>query len=256
MAEIVLDIVVDADTPEEADEVCRVLNGKAPDPWNIVLPAQDAAGNVLLSKVKRAFMEKADHGTDEAGIKWKPLDPKTVAYHRRIPARRTEKGILTSPQIQFWRGVFMSSYLRFAKGTGHEGVEYRRTGGLGRPKKGVVAPSRMPVQINNPEAAKKAAQLAWALTKQKFGNNTLIAKFGNHPVKILRDTDELFKSLSAGVMMNVPGTFTVGTNKKPWHHEGKGVPERLFWPEDDNWPQDWMDDMATAYQSVIMGALA
>lgn len=76
-------------------------------------------------------------------------------------------------------------------------------------------------------------------------------------VEILRDTGELFRSLSPGVEATPsnapgqvfavpPGRVIVGTNKKPWHH--RGVPGKL--PARPLWPKQLPD----AWWRAIMGA--
>jgi len=249
MAEIELKVEVSAPTPEAADRLCRVLNGQEIDPWNVVLGAQLAAAAALMSTIKQAFARKSDGGADEAGISWKPLDPKTAAYHRKIPGvSRTAKGILDAAPLRFWRGVFAHTYRRL---TG--GGSYTASGARGRPRKGEVRAA----PVNDADAARKAASLAWALTKKRFGRDvTLIAKYGGRPLKILRDTGELFGSLDTlPGFTNTPGVFSVQVMKKPWHHDGAGVPERAFWPESGEWPEQWIDAMREAYQEALMAAL-
>jgi hypothetical protein len=103
------------------------------------------------------------------------------------------------------------------------------------------------------DAAGHAAAIAWTILKQ-HGAQTKLAVLGGRQVDILRDTGELFRSLTPGVddkpsgadgqIFNVrPGGIIVGTNKKPWHHTGipGRLPKRLLWPENGILPDKWID---------------
>lgn len=90
-------------------------------------------------------------------------------------------------------------------------------------------------------------------------------------VEILRDTGELFRSLSPGVdaapsgadgqvFRLSPGRVTVGTNKKPWHQDGNArLPARKMWPDGNKIPPAWMPAIRRAYArgvAEILEALA
>lgn len=98
---------------------------------------------------------------------------------------------------------------------------------------------------------------------------TKVQKLGYRPHEILRDTGELLRSFSPGVEytpsgadgqileLDRPGSFTVGTNKKPWHHEGgEHLPSRPFWPLDGSLPDEWMEAVRDAVQTGIEEAIA
>lgn len=59
-----------------------ILTGRAPDPYRIARSLQLRIGLVLMSKIRQAFVTKARGGTDEAGIRWAPLLPRTVRRRR------------------------------------------------------------------------------------------------------------------------------------------------------------------------------
>ena len=54
-----------------------------------------AAAKAVLGKIRAAFIAKAAGGTDEAGDRWAPLSPATVAYsrgrHTRAEAYRAKR---------------------------------------------------------------------------------------------------------------------------------------------------------------------
>ncbi len=187
-------------------------------------------GNAILTRICTAFLAKSRGGVDEVGDKWKPLSPMTIAY-RRVRRTRTERKRssrpsqgLTAKQQERWWSIY-GKYLSIYKGN-----------------KG------------------RAAAVAWTILK-KEGARTLIDKYGNTQVEILRDTLLLFKSLSPGASSEYKvfrvgnGEIVVGTNR-PWawtHHEGAGyVPQRRLWPEPRRWPDSWWQDIQ---EQVLQGLL-
>ncbi len=209
---------------------------------NLVKQMLIRLGMTLLGRIKRAFIVKAAGGTDESGLRWKPLSPSTIAYKRRHPglpppARRASKrpsAALTGEQRQEWWGHYRK-YLAVYKGD-------------------------EPKLTDEADGKSHAAAMAWFLMKQK-GVQTLLDKYGNVPVQILRDTGLLLNSLSPGV--EDPATATaipripeqvfrvgrrdviVGTSRKgaKAHHTGQGRPKRPLWPEPRDWPASWWDEL-------------
>lgn len=59
--------------------------------------------------VYEQFMVKANGGTDDLGIKWKPLAQSTInrKYAKKYGKSNT-KGRLTAQQTRLWRGIFFS----------------------------------------------------------------------------------------------------------------------------------------------------
>lgn len=182
-------------------------------------------GLTLLGRIKKAFIDKSRGGTDEAGERWAPLSPKTIAYSRRHPgvpkakqrAAFAPSWALTDKQRVRWWQVYRQSLARFKGDKG------------------------------------SAARMAWAILKGE-GAETLIDKYGNTKVDILRDTGLLLNSLSPGVGSENQvfrlgrGEVIVGTNRKhaKAHHEGVPgkLPQRRLWPEPGKWPAKWWLDIA------------
>ena len=128
-------------------------------------------GMTALANIREAFVVKSAGGTDAAGLKWKQLSPKTIAYSRRHPGvpRSAQRAgfrpswMLSEKQRLRWWELYRSSLARF---------------------RGDMA---------------RAAKMAWAIIKGE-GAQTLIGKYGDTPVMILRDLGFLLNSLSPGVL--------------------------------------------------------
>ncbi len=182
-------------------------------------------GLALLGRIKQAFIVKARGGTDEAGDKWVPLSPYTIAYKRRHPgvppasvrAVSRPSWMLTNKQRDRWWEMYRRA-LRMYKGD-----------------------------------KSHAARRAWFILKSE-GAETLFDKYGNTQVEILRDTGLLLNSLSPGVTSDadvfrvLPGEVIVGTNRKgaAEHHSGvpsRNLPQRRLWPDPKKWPSSWWLDI-------------
>lgn len=179
-------------------------------------------GLTLLGRIKQAFIIKARGGTDEAGERWQPLSPKTVAYSRRGRTRaekrresRPSQGLTKKQQDRWWQ-----LYRKF-----------------------------LAVHKGNKQAA---AKIAWHILKRE-GATTLLQKYGNRQVEILRDTGLLLNSLSPGVSSDSQvfrvgsGEVTVGTNRRgaAAHHHGVPgrLPQRRLWPDPSKWPPSWWQEL-------------
>src|SRR5207247_1539579 len=121
------------------------------------------------------------------------------------------------------------------------------------------------------EAAAHAAATAWVVLKAE-GATTLLAKYGQTSVEILRDTGLLLNSLTPVIQPDAAGAspprvslqvfqvhsgdVVVGT-KREWaytHHRGVPgrIPQRRLWPPPEKWPQRWWNDLLVqARQGVI-----
>lgn len=185
------------------------------------------AGMALLGRIKAAFVVKARGGTDEAGERWQPLSPRTIAYRRSGRGRggrtRTEKkrssrpsqSLNTKQQARWWE-------------------VYRRQLAIYKGNKA------------------HAAAVAWIVLKRE-GAKTLLDKYGNLQVEILRDTGLLLNSLSPGTLSQEQvfrvgkGEIVVGTNRKGAADHHRGIPGRLpqrrLWPEPKRWPSTWWQDI-------------
>ena len=184
-------------------------------------------GVVALGHIKQAFIVKSRGGTDEAGDRWVPLSPATVAYSRtrgrgrggRTRTERAREGrpsqALNSRQQARWWDL------------------YRQGLAIYRGDKG------------------RAAKRAWGILKRE-GAVTLFERYSGRHAEILRDTGVLLNSLSPGtspgsVFQPGPGSVTIGTNV-PYaaaHHSGVPgrLPQRRLWPEPSRWPAAWWEDM-------------
>lgn len=194
----------------------------------------ERCGLAALGHIHKAFITKARGGTDEAGESWKSLSPKTIVGRRgnrtRTEKKRAKEGndrpsvALNARQRDRWWDVYRQQLARF-KG--------------------------------NKSAA---ARNAWTILKSE-GAQTLLSKYGNRKVDILRDTGILLNSLSPGTDSNDQvfrigrGEVIVGTNV-PYaiiHHIGNShVPQRRLWPEPRKWPSNWWLDIAETARSGLV----
>ena len=188
-------------------------------------------GLATLDMIKELFLVKARGGTDETGLRWQPLSPKTIAYSRRHPgvprqstrARYAPSWMLSRRQRDRWWQLYSQALARFKGDKSH------------------------------------AAAYAWFISKQE-GARTLLGVYGQTKVEILRDTGLLYNSLVPGqtppttpgvVSPTTPrrpkeqvfryrtGEVTIGTSRK-WagtHHRGipGRLPQRRLWPPPERW---------------------
>lgn len=199
-------------------------------------------GLAVLARIKRAFVVKARGGTDEAGDRWQPLSPRTIAYSKtrqrgRGGRTRAEKGrpvrpsqALSGKQQDRWWQVYRRNLARFRGDKRH------------------------------------AAAVAWLVLKAE-GATTLLQKYGGRQVEILRDTGLLLNSLSPGyggaeqVFRVIPGGVIVGTNRKGAadHHRGRPerkLPQRRLWPRVSDWPASWWRDVCDELQNGMVDLAA
>lgn len=208
-----------------------VAAGRVEGPGDMARSLWRAVGIEALSVIRESFVAKARGGADEAGITWKPLSAKYVAYQRRHPglnrkrayaakAGRASRPLLSAAQDRLWRAVYARELARLrAKGS------------------------------SDPSGS--AAALAWALVK-RAGGKTILGQYGNAPVEIGRDTGRLLASLSPGhpdsILTAERGVVTVGTNvtyAKHFHAKRPLWPERL--------PQAWQDRLAATFRDGLEG---
>ncbi len=190
-------------------------------------------GLAALDKIRTAFVTKARGGTDEAGERWAPLSPLTIAYSRR---HRTGKK-WTSKKIR--GGVRPSAALTKAQ-QAQWWSHYKNFLGRYRGNKA------------------HAAAAAWISIKAA-GATTLMQRYGQTQVEILRDTGLLLNSLTPGapadtapsspprkphqVFRTGRGEVIIGTSRE-WagtHHNGVPgrIPQRRLWPRPGQWPASW-----------------
>lgn len=208
-------------------------------------PVADAVmkriGLAILGRIRQAFITKARGGTDEAGDRWKPLSPRTIAYSK---TRQRGKGGRTRTEKK--RPTHPSQALT-AKQQARWWEVYRRQLAIYKGDKG------------------HAAAVAWLILKRE-GAKTLVDKYGHRQVEILRDTGLLLNSLSPGVasaeqVFRVgPGNVIVGTNRKGAlvHHRGipGRLPQRRLWPDPHRWPASWWKDVQDQVKQGILDVVA
>lgn len=211
-------------------QVEKILAGLVADPYDIVRGFKLRIANALLSQIQQDFIVKSRGGTGRDGIKWKPLDPKTIAQRRTTKAELKSlgitgprvRGLLTPAQDAEWLKIYRDTFAR---------VRFFQ---------------------DDHTASKIAFGHAWNEMKKR-GAKTKLEVLGGRIVDILRDQGLLFRSLSAGVddmpsnepgqvlRTEAPGSIIVGSNEKPWHHKGTDkIPSRPFWPLTGGIPPAWM----------------
>lgn len=200
-------------------------------------------GMAALGRIRAAFIVKARGGTDEAGDRWKPLKPETIAYsrrHRKKPGDPSQSRVFSRAKKLPWvpkpkvRAAYAPSYALTASQNSRWWDVYRQGLAMYRGDKS------------------HAARRAWVILKGE-GATTLIAQYGGAQVDILRSTGLLLASLTPGVTVLEqvfrikPGEVIVGTNRRgaAAHHRGipGRLPQRRLWPEPSRWPPSWWRDI-------------
>ena len=131
----------------------------------------------FFKRIEKNFVAKSDGGRDEFGSKWKPLKPATIAQRpltreeikRNRIAELRQRGLLTPAQDKLWRGIFASLMKKYI------------------------------LQMDMNKAKVRAAKVAWTILKNR-GALTKLQLYGSRRVKILRVSDRLFESVSAGTL--------------------------------------------------------
>ncbi len=221
--------------------------GTGPDPHGLAQAMQARLGNVLLSKIRQAYLEKARGGTDECGIRWAPLSPVTVAGRRLGKADR--------------QSLAGKSRLRALSPAERklERREYRKrltdlvARGLPRTRAQALARAQAFNRLRGRDAAIP----------------TRLALLGFRQVDILIDTGELLASFSPGVedrpshtpgqvFETPPGRVIVGSAlpRAAYHHRGTSrLPARPFWPPDGHLPDSWWEALLVALRRGLSEAV-
>lgn len=257
----------------------RLTTGSPGGAGGFVRALQVRIGLALLQHIKDAFIVKARGGTDVCGDKWAPLSKHTIAYSRLHPDAK--KGNVGMRRHKLPGGGTIGHNPARLKGLLHR-VDY-----LGRKNPGLSGyhPSWELSQKNRERwwalyrkfkakyggDKRRAAATAWVVLKTEGKIDTIMSKFGNMQVDILRSTDLLFNSLSPGakadsapmfpphvekqVFRNEPGDVIVGTNRKwSWtHHHGVPgkIPQRRLWPDPSRWTGEWWASVIEQAQKGI-----
>lgn len=214
-----------------------VVTGSPGGAGGAVRALQVRIGLAALDRISKAFVTKARGETDEAGESWPDLSPHTKAYTRRhpgVPKKRpfwdTHPSItVTQKRREEWWEIYYAG---------------RRKG----------------------RSKRHSASVAWIILRQRYpGIRTLMDKYGDAKVEILRDADVLLNSLSPGVPADtapptpprqpnqvfrcLPGEVILGTNRKGAADNHRGIPGRLprrrLWPDPSRWPSSWHAAMLT-----------
>lgn len=223
-------------------------------------------GMVALACVQEAFIDKADGGTGEDGIKWPPLKKETIAARRMGPGDkasmrgygdqngrdvlgRMKRGFLTPAQDKRWRMIFATRKAMMMAKHG----------------------------MSEEAASARAGQIAWATLKAE-GAKTKLEVLGNRKVQMLRDTGRLFNSLSPGlagadaamrhpltepppppmgteesdrVLREGHGTVIVGSNVD---YAARQHQMRPLWPK-EGLPSSWEQQIERAAHTGILDAI-
>lgn len=176
------------------------------------------AGVAFLNRASLAFLIKSRGGTDECGDRWAPLAKATILKRLRKlqPTKEQDRpSSALSPELkEKWWGFYRGALAKYKD-------------------KGI------------------AAKVAWTQLK-RLGGVGHYDKYGSFSLGILRDSEELLRSLqpttsSVHQVFRVgPGEATIGTNRKGAlanHQGGKYLPQRRLWPPPEKWTSAWWQDI-------------
>lgn len=202
-----------------------MLAGKSPDTTRGGVRAiLIRVGMVALSIIRDAFEVKAQGGTDDAGLKWRPLKPESIAYGRRH------------------HGLVRDTHWRYRPSQMLSGAERTHWWALYKQRKGWYKGDKA-----------HAAASAWVALKQT-GARTILSVYGSKVVEILKDTGRLFASLSPGlknkdqIFKIEPGQVTVGTSVEYAAAQHKTRP---LWADWKDWPDHWKEQIYDAIKDGI-----
>ena len=179
--------------------LAAMLAGDRADTFGIAEGFKLSLGFAALSDIKAAFIQKAAGGTDEMGIGWPPLSPRTIA-NRRVGAgdkglgknitRRPGQSTLEAAQ----QALLVRKWERIRKReTKRALVRYQFSG------------------LDEKEALRRARIVGSIKAGQEVGA-TKVEILGGRKVEILRDTGRLLNSLSPGIL---GGSGNLTTYSKP-----------------------------------------
>jgi hypothetical protein len=252
MAVIERTVVVRASLPQALRLINRVpsiVSGHSTLAASPQRQLQIRLGLAALDRIRLAFVKKARGETDEAGGRWAPLKPETIAYSRRhpgVPPKKTRakyapSWMLTKKQRERWWSLYGSFVARYG---------------------------------SSPDGKSHAAAVAWIISKEE-GATTLLKTYGGEKVEILRDTGILLNSLSPRVPPEaapptaprqplqvfrlLKGVVEVGTRRKyaGTHHRGipGRLPQRRLWPEPSRWPASWWGRLLTQARAGVIDVI-
>lgn len=219
-----------------------VLAGRLPDPHGAAKSIQRRMGVQLLSLVQQDFVTKARHGVGAGGIRWQELAPSTIERRalskgdRKALTKKARKSELTPAQQKLYE------------------KEYRQR----------LASLKLRGLPHDQATALARAQTHNVVRGQGGQIKTRREILGGREYEILRDSGKLARSLVPGdgtmpppgqIFEMPPGSITVGTKEKAWHHKGipGKLPARPFWPE--TLPDDWLQKVLEAGREGIIQAV-
>lgn len=151
--------------------------------------------------IHEEFLVKSRGGTDSAGIRWKPLSPRTIAYRPlargdaqlfNVRNFKSTRGLLTPNQDKRWRAIYW-------------------------------------YQIRRGKPPAQAAKMAWSILKAS-GAKTKIGTLFNRDVPILILTRRLERSLRPGKVID--GTY-IPVKEQEYRIEGNQLTVRTTVPYSD-----------------------
>jgi hypothetical protein len=239
-----------ADVVAAAVQLARMLSGRAVDTFGIMRGFGSAIGFAVLSDIQAAYIEKSRGGTDEAGIRWPKLQPRTIANRRVGAGDRRDSDLIRR----------------------RETIRKRET------KKAL---RRFLLSLPESEARRRAAIVGGIKATQQTGR-TKLKTLGNRNVEILRDRGILFNSLSPGSLVGDPATaaytppsgdgaeeqifevrqglISAGTNVvyASTHQHGdasRNIPARPIFPPEDQIPNVWWQRWLGVGSQALVAAM-
>lgn len=181
------------------------------------------AGQSALDHIKRAFLIKSSGGTDEAGDRWEPLSPRTVAYSRKGKsskgASRPSRALSKRENARWW-DLYRHGLAMFHGDKSH------------------------------------AARRAWFILK-KEGAATLLDKYGADKVPILYDSGGLFDSIILSIEDGAIIIKATAAYAGAHHHGVPGrIPQRRLWPDPSKWPSSWWESILGAIRDKFAEIIA
>lgn len=152
----------------------KYTSGRLPDIYGIGRAFKLHMIHGMYVRIARSFDIKSWGGTDDLGMRWRPLKKSTIAYrpatraeYRRAGVRKGSRGILTEDQNRQWKAIFWHFF------------------------------TKLQFKLGDAKAKARAAKIAWAIMKSR-GAKTMLEVFGNRRVPIHKVTLRLRNSLEPG----------------------------------------------------------
>lgn len=256
-----------AELRQRLGTLVRVLTGKEPDTSGVVESMQLALGEVMLSKIKEAFVVKSQGGTDEMGIAWPPLSATTLALRTKNTGAKTMAKLDREFQ-------WLPKHRRFLIAAHRERLESLYQDGVtgGRARRHASRILRLMQPYLPPTRFKK---LEKELKEQPTTRAKKLAQAGAY-AEILRDTGRFLNSFAGGQanpdrkLYSGPGVIVIGSNARTKTgiplldlHDSAGprakkadgtdrLPRRQILPDEERRiPATWWRDGKRAYAKAM-----